>query len=353
MKAMIVSVNPEPERSQFDSLLSLTMEELGVLAASSPQAMLKLDGRNFEPLVKEVLEAAAKGTPFENSIELFGGQKFPDIVAKKFYGIEVKTTKQNHWRTTGNSVFEGTRIDGVERIFMLFAKLFNPIELKCRPYEEVLSEVVVTHSPRYLIDMNLTAGHTVFDKIQVPYDTLRKMDNPIRPIVDYYRTKLSPGEDLWWMDQSADGQSSNLIIRIWANLTRLEREELRDKAMAYFPVQLSKQPTKYSRMAIWLVTREGIVCPNIRDMFSAGGQGSIHDGDSVILQVPRIIVHLLDRLPAIREQIERTPAPQLSEFWEIPTTEATKWQDWMKLTGTYFQEDLGGKSLYEILMEKD
>ena len=79
----------------------------------------------------------AVGTPFEDSIELIGGQKFPDIIAKKFYGIEVKTTTQNHWKTTGNSVLESTRVDNVERIFMLFAKLASPIEFRCRPYEEV------------------------------------------------------------------------------------------------------------------------------------------------------------------------------------------------------------------------
>ncbi|WP_212744209.1 hypothetical protein [Maribacter sp. ACAM166] len=55
----------------------------------------------------------AVGSEFENSIELIGGQKFPDIVAKKFYGIEVKTTTQNHWKTTGNSVLESTRVDDV------------------------------------------------------------------------------------------------------------------------------------------------------------------------------------------------------------------------------------------------
>ena len=79
---------------------------------------------------------------------------------------------------------------------MLFAKLASPIEFRCRPYEEVLSEVVVTHSPRYLIDMNLEEGKTIFDKIKMPYDTLRKKENPIRPIVDYYKSKLKPGEEL-------------------------------------------------------------------------------------------------------------------------------------------------------------
>ena len=40
----------------------------------------------------------AVGSQFENSIELIEAPL--DIVAKKFYGIEVETTTQNHWKTT-------------------------------------------------------------------------------------------------------------------------------------------------------------------------------------------------------------------------------------------------------------
>ena len=131
------------------------------------------------------------GTPFENSIELISGQRFPDIIANKYYGVEVKTTIKNHWTTTGNSVLEGTRVDGIERIYMLFGKMVSPIEFKCRPYEECLSEVVVTHSPRYLINMDLKEGNTIFDKLKIPYDTLRKEQNPVKPIIDYYRKRLA------------------------------------------------------------------------------------------------------------------------------------------------------------------
>ncbi len=177
----------------------------------------------------------AVGTPFENSIELIGGQKFPDIIAHKYYGIEVKTTTQNHWKTTGNSVLESTRVDQIERIFMLFAKLATPIEFRCRPYEEVLSEIVVTHSPRYLIDMNLEQGKTIFDKIKMPYDILRKQENPIRPIIDYYKSKLKPGEELWWMDADNTAKPSNIVIRIWNNLEKADKLELKNRAMVYFP----------------------------------------------------------------------------------------------------------------------
>jgi hypothetical protein len=180
---MIISANTEPNREEFDKLLSAAVIELNLHALKAPKKISNLLGRQLEPFIRDVLSELAIGTPFENTIELIGGQKFPDIIAKKYYGIEVKTTTQNHWKTTGNSIFEGTRIEDVERIFMLFAKLAAPIEFRCRPYEECLSEIVVTHSHRYQIDMNLERGETIFDKINIPYDVLRKLDNPIKPII--------------------------------------------------------------------------------------------------------------------------------------------------------------------------
>ena len=163
---MIISANPEPNRSEFDLLLKATIDEMNIHAVRSAKTVSLLKGNKLEPFVRDVMVDLAFGTEFENSIKLVGGQKFPDIVAKKYYGIEVKTTTQNHWKTTGNSVLESSRVKDVERIFMLFAKLASPIEFRCRPYEECLAEVVVTHSPRYLIDMNLELGKTIFDKIK-------------------------------------------------------------------------------------------------------------------------------------------------------------------------------------------
>src|SRR5690606_21827720 len=93
---MIISVNSDPNRSEFDTLLGSTIDELNVHAQKTSKKVATLIGRNLEPYVRDVMTDLAVGTPFENSIELIGGQKFPDIVAKKYYGIEVKTTTQNH-----------------------------------------------------------------------------------------------------------------------------------------------------------------------------------------------------------------------------------------------------------------
>ena len=350
---MIISVNSDPHRNEFNSLLGSTINELNAHAQQSSTKIATLMGRNLEPYVRDIMTNLAVGTPFENSIELIGGQKFPDIVAKRYYGIEVKTTTQNHWRTTGNSVLESTRVDGVERIFMLFAKLANSIEFRCRPYEEVLSEVVVTHSPRYLIDMNLEKGKTIFDKIKMPYDTLRKEDNPIRPIVDYYKGKLKPGEELWWMDADNTSKASNIVIRIWNNLSLREKKELKIRAMIYFPELFGNSSDKFSRLAIWLVTREAVVCPNVRDLFTAGGKSNYIIGKKVYRNVPRIFLNLFDHVPNIVEIMMETSAFELSEYWETKTTDKTKLSDWIDLIAEHSKkiQDAKHLNINEILAE--
>lgn len=341
---MIISANSKANQKEFQSLLDSTIAELNNCAKNSPKKFATLLGRELEPVVQEIMTKLAVGTTFENSIELIGGQKFPDIVAKKYFGIEVKTTTQNHWKTTGNSVLEGTRVEDVERIFMLFAKLASPIEFKCRPYEECLSEVVVTHSPRYLIDMNLEKGETIFDKINVPYDTLRKNQNPIRPIVDYYKSKLKDGEDLWWMDLD-NSKPSNFVIKTWSNLGVKEKQEVKNSAMIFFPELFGNSAAKFGRLAICLVTREGVVCPNIRDLFTAGGKGDILVGEKTYKNIPRILINLFDNLSIIIEEIERTSSMELSDYWGIKTTEKKKIADWIELVSVHAEKILDAKHL--------
>jgi hypothetical protein len=328
---MIISENSEPNKNEFSVLIENTLSELNLSAKHLAKKLDNLSGNKLEPFVRDIMVTQAIGTPFENSIELVSGQKFPDIVAKKYYGIEVKSTTQNHWKTTGNSVLESTRVEGVERIFMLFGKLVKPIEFRCRPYEECLSEVVVTHSPRYLIDMNLPVGGTIFDKMNISYQSLRITQNPIKPIVDYYKTKLKPGEDIWWLEHGENIKASSLVIKIWANLSVFEKQELKIKSMAFFPEVFGNSNDKFGRLSIWLVTSEAIVCPNVRDLFTAGGKSDLQVGKKNYKRVPKIFKTLFDNLHLIISVIQNTSVIELSEYWQTKTTEKSKLDDWIKL----------------------
>ncbi len=268
----------------------------------------------------------AIGTPFEDSIELISGQKFPDIIAKRLFGVEVKTTKQNHWITTGNSVLESTRIEGIERIYMLFGKMIDPIEFKCRPYEDCLSDVVVTHSPRYLINMNLSEGETIFDRLKLPYDALRNLQNPIKPITDYYRQFLKSGEEVWWLDQE-ESKGTGLIIRLWNNLSMGEKKQYMLKSMILFPEIFSNRPDKFNRLAVWLVNSEGIVCPNIRDVFTAGGRGTIEWRGKYYARVPQIFIRLSNSINEIQTLLNCTELGVLEKYWKKPIE--NKEENWL------------------------
>lgn len=341
---MVVSLNPDPHKNEFNKLLNSTIVELNKHAQKFPSKIGKLTGNKLEPYVKDVMTDLAVGSHFENSIELISGQKFPDIVANKYYGVEVKTTTKNHWKTTGNSVMESTRVEDVERIFMLFGKLGAPIEFRSRPYEECLSEVVVTHSPRYLIDMNLEEGKTIFDKIKMPYDTLRQKDNPVKPIINYYKSKLKPGQDLWWIDNESE-QSSNLVIDIWTNLDVKQKADIKNKAMVYFPEVFSNRGDKFGRLAVWLVTREAIVCPNIRDLFTAGGKEDYLVNGKVYRDIPQVFIKLFKSLEDVLEILINTSAVDLNDFWNLKVSETNKIDKWIKLVGNNSKTIRGAKHL--------
>lgn len=312
----------------FQTLLDNTLTTLHSESRKKEKEYLTLLGNKLEVVVADIMMEKAKGTSFEDSIELISGQKFPDIIANKFYGVEVKTSKQNHWTTTGNSVLESTRVDGIERIFMLFGKMASPLEFKCRPYEECLSEVVVTHSPRYLINMDLAGGNTIFDKLGIPYDTLRMESNPIKKITDYYRKFLKAGEEVWWLDQD-ETKSTGLIIQLWNNLPYQSRKDHMLKSMVLFPEIFSNRPDKFNRVSVWLINSHGIVCPNIRDVFTAGGQGSITWKGRIYHNNPQILIKLLGLLTEIKSIIGELSREELSAYWAMDMN--NPYQTWIDL----------------------
>lgn len=151
---------------------------------------------------------------------------------------------------------------------MTFGKLGGrPIQFLSKPYEECLYGIAVTHMPRYLINMQLQPEETIFAKMGIPYDKLRRMDNPIAPVANYYRKLLKPGESLWWTGNNSE-EAVSAKIRLWKNLTPEEKRFHTIYGCANYPEIFGGD---YDRYALWL-TSQAVVDPHIRDQFSAGGQ---------------------------------------------------------------------------------
>ena len=311
---MLVSLNKEVANSDFEKLLKITTDTLSVTSAKETDRYLKLLGSKLEHEVYDVMCSCSENTPFEGTIELISGQKFPDIIANNFYGVEVKSTKQNHWKTTGNSILESTRVENIQRIYMLFGKIVDPIEFKCRLYEDCLYDVLVTHSPRYAIDMNLENGETIFDKIDIDYDDIRQSENPIKPFKEYYRNKLSEGQELWWLDNE-EYKPDSIVFKIWNSLSKGDKDNFKIKGYTYFPEILGKQHSKFDRFTLWLSVKQRIICPNVRDLFTAGGRDDILIGNSTLDLLPKVLVKFVDNIDLIVDEFNETGIEKLNEIW--------------------------------------
>lgn len=349
---MIISVNPNPSLAEFKALMEKTDRILNKDALARPNYYATRSGNPVEDDVKSALDESSKGTAFAGTIEKVSGQRFPDIVAAKLYGVEVKSTKDDHWTSIGSSILETTRVSSVERIYMTFGKLGGrPIEFLSKPYEECLYGIAVTHMPRYLINMQLNPGETIFDKMGVPYDELRQMDNPIAPVADYYRSQLGPGESLWWTGNNGESTAPP-TVRLWSALPPEGKEELTIQGYVLFPEVLTHGSTKkYNRYALWMVTQKGVVNTNIRDSFSAGGKVSMRTATGIEVKMPAAFGRIRRYHELIENLLAEIDEPTLEEYWEQPIEE-NRLRQWCKMVATATQSEpgIGYQTAWSVLM---
>jgi hypothetical protein len=100
--------------------------------------------------------------------------------------------------------------------------------------------------------------------------------------------------------------------------------------MVYFPEVFSNKSDKFARLSIWLITRESIVCPNVRDLFTAGGNGDYLIKEKIYKNIPRVFIKLFENISSVLEILIDTPAFELNEYWEEKTNENNKIMDWIK-----------------------
>ena len=322
-----------------------TEEEFIVLLEKSKNLLLKYLTRKknisptyFETIVFEKMTEAAQKTIFKGTIHQTGTYVFPDIVANGYFGVEVKMTVKNHWTSTGNSVLESSRIKDVKRIYIMFGKFGCELDIRYRLYQQCLPEISVTHSPRYRINMDLPEGQSIFDKMGVDYDTLRKSDNPINTVKNYYRARLKDGEELWWIDPEQDKIVSP-VIKPFRGLSKKEKENFIIEAMILFPEMFGDSTTKFERAAAYLITEYNAVSANLRDVFTAGGQMEIKVKRKKII-VPKIYYNMFVRANAIKKKIDELPEEILKHYWRVDKLDKNRLLFWKKLFNKKSSDDL-------------
>jgi hypothetical protein len=305
----------------FDYLMTETVSKMNKLSRRNPAYFQNMSPSKLEEESCEAIKSACEGTPFNPSkIELVSGHRFPDIIAEESYGVEVKSTKADHWTSTGSSIVESTRNDLVQNIYMLFGKLGGEKpEFKCRPYSEVLSEIAVTHSPRYLIDMRLKEGETIFDKMDTTYDEFRTSEDNIAKVRAYYIEKAkkeNKQEMPWWISSTDVEKPINFNLRMWNSVGKAEKKIMTAYCLILFPQiwRSDSDQKKYQKACLWLCSFAQIIIPNMRDIFSASGKVALEKGDN---KYPHIVKTLVENAPYVKQLLQHPTAETIELIKEF------------------------------------
>lgn len=308
------------ERAAFETLLDKAVAQLG----KDVQESTKYHGPDaFQQRVFDVLRVVATGAKIDIN-PTFHPHAFPDIRANG-YGIEVKTTNKDSWLSVGNSIFEGMRDPGIERIYVVFGKMGGMPSVKWGRYEDRITHVRISHAPRFVLEMDRDSS--LFGKMQISYDEFAKQspDEKMRYVRLYSRGRLKPGERLWWLeDENSEGKP--LQVRLYMSLTKPEKIKLRAEGTLLFPqvVAGSRVKDKYTGPAFFFLTYHNIFCPQTRDLFTAGSVAGKERGGNYLLRALKKIE------PQMREAALSLPGALFEEYWQEQVAPGDRIKEWLK-----------------------
>ena len=274
---------------EFEHLLDTVAVQLTTEAQTVPFP----SSSQFEHRVRQVLEE--RGTLHAVAVNYDPHPYvFPDIAVGEF-GVEVKFTEKDTWRSVANSVFETTRNPEVIFIYVVFGKMGGIPEVKWGRYEDCVMHVRTSHVPRFELEMSPKSS--LFTQFGVSYPEFSALPEreKMHYIREYARNRLKNGEHLWWLEDNPE-QEHTLSInpKLYMNLPTAEKRRLRAEVVLLCPQVTAggHVRNKYNEAAMFLLTSHGVLCPQTRDLFSAGSVAMAKDQTSGGNYVQRALADL-------------------------------------------------------------
>lgn len=278
------------------------------------------------------------------------GHHFPDvdlILNGKKYGVELKSRNNGSWTTNGNSVFESISGDGYEDIFLFFGSKVpkeNRLLVKYLPYWQATTNIKVTHSPRFTIDM-LNTDDSVFESKE-EYNSLRSMDDPKK--IDFLQTYLKNNSigAKWYTTPSET--MSPIQFR---DLTGDQKNQLTIELFILFidDLLLGSTRTKYSRSAEYTLEIHYVTNRSFRDVFSSGGKKEFKN-----VLFPKVI----STLASLRDPLIQTLQNASNDFFELSKEEWAKNLPQELITTNLYDSYtnilnyIGKEKTYSVLLEE-
>lgn len=312
---------------EFEEFLDNISEQLSTEA----KATIFKDSKQFENRVREVAEhfLGAGRIDFEPA-----AQAFPDIAIENF-GIEVKFTTNDTWRSVANSVLETNRVKEVTNVYIIFGKMGGTPQVKWGKYEKCVMHVRTSHVPRFEVEID--ARESLFDKMSISYDEFRlsEMHQKMAYIRKYARGRLKSGERLWWLeDSNGEEHSVPIQARLYTKLAEREKVELRAEAILLCPqiVKSSGSKNKYDDVALYMLTYHGVLCHQTRDLFSAGSVANPNNDDNGGNYVLRAL-KLME--PELLKAAQRMDSALFEEYWGINIEPEHRIKEWLRRADSF------------------
>lgn len=254
---------------------------------------------------------------------------FPDISIPPF-GIEVKFTVNDTWRSVANSVFESTRDRQVSDVYVLFGKMGGSPEVQWDRYEECVMHVRTSHVPRF--ELEIGCANSIFKKFGCSYAEFQKLGIHERMdlVRAYARGRLKKGERLWWLDDPNESNHSLPIqVRLYMSLDQEEKRRLRAESALLSPniVKPSRSKQKYDDVVLYLASYHGVIASQARDLFSAGSvalRANAERGGNYLQR------SLEDLQPEMRAAARILPDELFVEYWGRSVPPGERLTEWLK-----------------------
>jgi hypothetical protein len=272
--------------------------------------------------------------------------QFPDFVMGE-YGVDAKFTTGDSWRSVANSVFETTRSAAVRHIYVVYGKMGGTPKVRWGRYEDCVMHVRTSHVPRF--EVKIGAKRSLFEKMGVTYDQFSKLSEQdrMRHIRKYARRRLKKGARLWWLEERADeGHSLPLEARLYMALSQAEKRRLRAEAALLCPqiVKPSRSKHKYDDAALYILTYHGVVCPQARDLFSAGSVALRADATRGGVYIMRALKDIEGEMRKAATTLEDA---LFVEYWGKSVPPDQRIQEWLRRADKHARGWKPSKELFQ------
>ncbi len=325
---------------QFERLLDL------VTARLTDEAKQKIftTSKTFENRVRDILEQS--GSEYGIVVDYNPHPYiFPDIAVGEF-GIEVKFTAKDTWRSVANSVFETFRNQEVVYVYVIFGKMGGVPEVKWDRYADCVIHVRTSHVPRF--ELEIDAKSSLFDLMKISYNEFSALpiEKKMRYIREYAKNRLKQGERLWWLEEKAEPEHSLPIqVRLYIDLPSEEKRRLRAEAALLCPqvVAGSRVKNKYNDVAMYLLTYHGVLVSQARDLFSAGSVAHVKDKTRGGIYIQRALEAIEDEMFAASLRMEDA---LFVEYWGESVPPAERISKWLARADKFAKDWIPSQLLF-------